>query len=439
MKRYKGATAVAACLFTVALGASQAKAPSGQWEHLLEGSPILAGSNGAWIVQEPKLILAGPVEGMSFGPGANEAVLITRERVTVSPKDLVEPAVAKPADRGYRVNLVNLGSLAVRSIKLPSYVQGVYGHEWVSAERILSVGVRTVDDGGDILVDVVGGGIYSTLGLQNEISVASEVPALAVLHPFDYRNRDADVTLRIVDFTSSPPRSVQVALPKGTGRPILLTANRTIVCESATKGRVEVSLSDGSVKPWVPDEKNQIDLSRSERRGASPRMIWADYREEPKGGLWLQTNPGFRSELRLSREGNAFELHDDGRKIMFMAHGAVFVSELTPIDLEAAVKALMQQAKANAVMFAKQAGTAMHIYAADYDDLLPVSGAASRDSVMPYIKSARILDSVVWTNITGQNMGKIQDPANYQLGYVPGPGGRAIIYADGHVGWRADP
>ena len=439
MKKVKGATALAACLLTVALGASQAKAPSGQWEHLLEGSPILAGKNGAWIVQEPKLVLAGPVEGMSFGPGANEAVLITRERVTVSSKDLVEPSEAKRAERGYRVNVVNLGSLAVRSIKLSSSVQGIYGHEWVSAERILSVGVRTVDDGGDILVDVVGGGSFSTVGLQNEISVASEVPTLALLSAFDYKDRYADTTVRVVDFSSNPPRSIQAAMPKGTGRPILLTANRTIVCESATEERVEVSLADGSVKPWVPRQNDKIDPSRLERAGASPRLVWADYREDPKGGLWLQTIPGFRSEMRLSKEGDAFKLHDDGKKIMYMAHGAVFVSELTLIDLDAAVKALMAQAKANAISFAKQAGTAMHIYAADYDDLLPMSGASSRDSVMPYIKSARILDSVVWTNVTGQNMGKIQDPAKYELGYVPGPGGRAIIYADGHVGWRADP
>lgn len=433
---------ISACFLGVAacsLLASQAKAPSGQWEHLLEGSPILAGKSGAWIVQEPKLVLAGPVEGMSFGPGPNEAVLISRERVTVSPKDLTEPAEAKPAERGYRVSVVNLGSLAVRSIKLPAFVQGVYGHSWVSSERILSVGVRTEDSGGDIFVDVVGGGIFSTLGLPNEYSVMSEVPTLALLYPLDFKNQFADVTVRIVDFTSNPPRSVQVALPKGTGRPILLTANRTIVCESATKGRVEVSLSDGSVKPWVPSSERQGDLLRSDEFRDTRPTVWADHTDGPYAGLWLRTEPGLRSQMQVSREGSTYELKEDGRKIMFMAHGAVFVSELTPIDLEAAVKALMQQAKANAVMFAKQAGTAMHIYASDYDDLLPVSGAASRDSVMPYIKSARILDSVVWTNITGQNMGKIQDPANYQLGYVPGPGGRAIIYADGHVSWRADP
>lgn len=439
MKRYKGATAVAACLLTVALGASQAKAPSGQWEHLLEGSPILAGSNGAWIIQEPKLVLAGPVEGMSFGPGPNEATLITRQRLAITPKDLIEPDEAKPSEKGYRVNVVNLGSLAVRNIKLPSNVQGVFGQEWVSGERILSIRVQTVEDSGDLLVDVVGGGIFSTLGMSDQINVASEVPTLSLLAAFDYKNQYADTTVKIIDFSTNPPRSIQTAMPKGTGRPIRLTANQTILCETPSRTRVEVSLADGSVKPSVARERSEDDHSRQGQGRGVPRTVWADYREEPFEGLWLETLPGLRSQFRLSREKSAYDMNDDGRRIMYIAHGAVFLSELTPIDLEAAVKALMDQAKANAMFFAKQAGTAMHIYAADYDDLLPVSGAASRDLVMPYIRSARILDSVVWTNITGQNMGKIQDPANYQLGYVPGPGGRAIIYADGHVGWRADP
>jgi hypothetical protein len=419
--------------------ASQAKAPSGQWEHLLEGSPILAGSNGAWIVQEPKLVLAGPVEGMTFGPGPNEATLITRQRVAIAPKDLIEPYEVKPSDRGYRVNVVNLGSNAVRSIKLPSNVQGVYGQAWVSGERILSIGVQTTEDSGDLLVDVVGGGIVSTLGMPDQINVASEVPTLALLSAFDYRNQFADTTVKIIDFSSNPPRSIQAAMPKGTGRPIRLTANRTILCETPSRTRVEVSLADGSVKPSVPNEKDELDFSRQGRGRDVPRTVWADYREEPFEGLWLETLPGLRSQFRLSKEKNAFEMNEDGRRIMYIAHGAVFLSELTPIDLDAAVKALMAQAKVNAVSFAKQAGTAMLIYAADYDDLMPISGASARESVFPYIKSARILDSVVWTNVTGQNMGKIQDPSKYELGYVPGPGGRAIIYADGHVGWRADP
>ena len=439
MKKVKGATALAACLLTVALGASQAKAPSGQWEHLLEGSPILAGGNGAWIVQEPKLVLAGPVEGMAFGPGPNEATLITRQRVAIAPKDLIEPHEAKPADRGYRVNVVNLGSLAVRGIKLPSNVQGVYGKDWVSGERILSIRVQTTEDAGDLLVDVVGGGIFSTLGMPDQINVASEVPTLALLSAFDYRNQFADTTVKIIDFSSNPPRSIQAAMPKGTGRPIRLTANRTILCETPSRTRVEVSLADGSVKPSVPNEKDELDLSRQGRGRDVPRTVWADYKEEPFEGLWLETLPGLRSQFRLSKEKNAFEMNEDGRRIMYIAHGAVFLSELTPVDLDAAVKALMAQAKVNAVSFAKQAGTAMHIYASDYDDLMPISGASARESVFPYIKSARILDSVVWTNVMGQNMGKIQDPSKYELGYVPGPGGRAIIYADGHVGWRAEP
>lgn len=72
-------------------------------------------------------------------------------------------------------------------------------------------------------------------------------------------------------------------------------------------------------------------------------------------------------------------------------------------------------------------------------DHLPISGAQIADSVSPYISDLDILKNVVWTNVFGQKLTDIKDPTTYELGYVSGPGGRAIIFADGSVRWRPTP
>jgi prepilin-type processing-associated H-X9-DG protein len=35
----------------------------------------------------------------------------------------------------------------------------------------------------------------------------------------------------------------------------------------------------------------------------------------------------------------------------------------------------------------------------------------------------------------GGNLAEIKEPSKEVMGYVPGPGGRAVTYLDGHVKW----
>jgi len=41
--------------------------------------------------------------------------------------------------------------------------------------------------------------------------------------------------------------------------------------------------------------------------------------------------------------------------------------------------------------------------------------------------------------LSGEKLSSITNPADTILGYVTGPGGRAIIYVDGHVKWEPSP
>ena len=178
-----------------------------------------------------------------------------------------------------------------------------------------------------------------------------------------------------------------------------------------------------------------------------------------KGGLWIMesvplspqaqgsagapsdqpTLPAtYRPSMRLSKDADFALISSSGARVLFRAMGAAFCAELTKIDLERARELLAAHARVKAMNYGKQAALGALLYATDYDDFLPISGGQALESVAPYLKDSSILDKVVWTNLTGQSMGKIEKPSEYQLGYVPGPGGKAVIFADGHIQWIAD-
>ena len=45
----------------------------------------------------------------------------------------------------------------------------------------------------------------------------------------------------------------------------------------------------------------------------------------------------------------------------------------------------------------------------------------------------------VYTYSGPTNLSKIEKPSETALGYIPSPGGRALIFADGHVKWEPSP
>jgi hypothetical protein len=122
--------------------------------------------------------------------------------------------------------------------------------------------------------------------------------------------------------------------------------------------------------------------------------------------------------------------------VAYIQAGVLFMRPTIRIQADEFRKALLERWKSEALMNAKQVGTALMIYGSDYDDMLP-DGNDLVNKVMPYVKSADILSSFVYT-FPGGDSGKIKDPATTELGYIPGPGGRAVVYADGHAKWIPD-
>jgi prepilin-type processing-associated H-X9-DG protein len=50
------------------------------------------------------------------------------------------------------------------------------------------------------------------------------------------------------------------------------------------------------------------------------------------------------------------------------------------------------------------------------------------------VKNSSILEGFVYT-FKGGKLSDVDKPAETVLGYIEGPGGRAVAYLDGHVKW----
>ncbi|MBS1719266.1 MAG: hypothetical protein JST35_02340 [Armatimonadetes bacterium] len=122
--------------------------------------------------------------------------------------------------------------------------------------------------------------------------------------------------------------------------------------------------------------------------------------------------------------------------VIYFQNGLPYVRPMVKVPLDQFKKMLFEGYKQEALRNSKQVGVALIIYSSDYDEMYP-DGNDLVTKVNPYIKNASVLSSFIYT-FPGGDSSKIKDPAATELGYIPGPGGRAVVYADGHAKWIPD-
>jgi hypothetical protein len=157
--------------------------------------------------------------------------------------------------------------------------------------------------------------------------------------------------------------------------------------------------------------------------------------------LWLVgTGKDAEGRALLTANGSRPELLS--RAALFYSAGALYAAPLQRIDRETYVAMRRQQWRMQAMTNAKQIGLGMMMYAQDYDGNFPSPDGNLKEVVNPYLKN----DSL-WNNPeTGRfgfqaaykqtTLSGFSSPSTTALGYLTGPGGRAVIYVDGHVKWE---
>ncbi len=185
-------------------------------------------------------------------------------------------------------------------------------------------------------------------------------------------------------------------------------------------------------KPQKPALMLQNDPSRL--TGAAGRS--ADTR-----ALWLEaTDPATPKKFTralVAAEASPGEAHllPDLSAVLYTHDDALYAAPIATLDRVAFEKLLRQLAMTNAM----QTGLGLMMYAQDYDSNFPHDPASVKEAIFPYIKNADTLADFVFTYTGPTGLNQIGQPSTTPLGYIPSPGGRAVVYGDGHVKWEPDP
>ena len=140
---------------------------------------------------------------------------------------------------------------------------------------------------------------------------------------------------------------------------------------------------------------------------------------------------GRRTSVLVAADCTLALLSPNCDRVLYLGGGSLFWRNIQTIDLAEYQKALDQAEREAAIQNAKEAALALIMYASDYDDVYPGSLPGDLDA---YTKDSSILDGFIYT-FQGGNMSDIASPAETEMGYIEGPGGRAVAYTDGHVKW----
>lgn len=155
---------------------------------------------------------------------------------------------------------------------------------------------------------------------------------------------------------------------------------------------------------------------------------------------WLVSKVGKRNYRYLLGANLRYASFTPKRDALFyIRREGAFVVPLVKISANMPDEQLREQLTRQA----KQIGLALLMYSTDYDEMFPPADQDLAFLLMPYTR-----DSSVFQNPdTGMGfvylldaipITQIQNPAETMAGYFEAPGGRVVVYADGHVAWVPD-
>lgn len=139
----------------------------------------------------------------------------------------------------------------------------------------------------------------------------------------------------------------------------------------------------------------------------------------------------------ISTDSDMALISPNGEWVGYVSRGVAMVRPLVHVPKEMFMQARAAARRAELVNRGKQVALGILMWAADNDDNYPANGADLQGLLGPYLKDNNMLDGFVYT-FPGGSATSIENPAETEIGYLPGEGGRAVVYSDGHVKWKND-
>ncbi|MGQ9791157.1 MAG: hypothetical protein ACUVR7_10910 [Armatimonadota bacterium] len=154
--------------------------------------------------------------------------------------------------------------------------------------------------------------------------------------------------------------------------------------------------------------------------------------------LWLE---GEKSRALVCADVEFAKLSPRGDALFYVTQGAGFVAPLLRAPREVYEQARREAEQTVIVTNARQIALALLMYVQDYDERFPMGSMNIQSVLMPYLKNETVFN-FPGTNFVylmdGQPLQSIDRPAETMVGYIQAPGGRAVIWADGHVTWQSE-
>lgn len=203
--------------------------------------------------------------------------------------------------------------------------------------------------------------------------------------------------------------------------------NGLLALPSTRRGepRQGLNLETGRVEPFALPE--------------TPERARVEWNEKPESSVPFQPAklsaraPGATKITEITGGFQHLYIDPEDRFLVYCDGDAMLIRDIVPVDPKLWAQMKKEKERIQLVNRAKQVGLAVLIYSSDYDDVTPPSGNFD-DRVMPYVKNREILRDFVFL-LPGINQKSLDNPATTVLGFLQGDGGRAMVYADGHVKW----
>ncbi len=445
MRRVQSVPLVTAAVVGWALLAGAARRPVPEWPR------YLVTDREVFLPQEPQLVAAPPVERAEWSSDGRY-VLAVRQTPTARPR----AGGAPPSAAEVSLAVWNRRTGSAREIwKRPAALQKVEQLGWLPRSSIALMVLGTVQPTPEGLevrstlfrIDAAQGQTRVLGELQGQRLMVSPAQPLAVL------THQQQSSLQVVraDGSLGPALPVPKGAITGQWSPDGHSLYLVNWEKPAAPGQPPIQkwqaidLRTGSISalPGTPEQYEE--KPQPVRLRSSVTMLKEERTNERVSPLWLESvTKSEQPRVLVSADSDAGALAPDARAVLYLSQGAAWVRPLTRLPREPALAQIRAAQREATVSRAKQIGLAFAMYAQDYDEVFPPAGAAVLDRVRPYVKDGDVFISPGESSpgfvylLSGLPLGSFPNPATQELGYLPGPGGRAVIFVDGHVEWRSD-
>jgi hypothetical protein len=163
-----------------------------------------------------------------------------------------------------------------------------------------------------------------------------------------------------------------------------------------------------------------------------------DLKEGTVETLWIETSEKTeRPAALVSGDSGWGMISPTNDAVLYISQQVALVRPIVRLPKQVYLQHREAAERTEVMSRAKQLGTAMAIFSMDNEGELPAAGADMERLLQPYLKNTSLFQGFVYT-FPGGILEDVKDPSKTELGYVVGPGGRAVIYADSSVRWQSD-